>query len=69
MRLASADDSFAPCYTDNYEKLLAQLPKRTSINIPFLENIDSIIASEYDVSKCIASFPNGSGAGADGWAP
>ena len=69
IRLDSSDDSFAPCNTENYEKLLSKYPKRSSINVPSLENVDSFIVSEYDFYKRITSFPNGSGAGPDWLAP
>ena len=67
--LASSDDSFVPCNTENYKKLFSKHLKPSPINVPSLENIDSFIASEYHVYKCITSFPKGSGAGPDDLAP
>ena len=67
--LASSDDSFAPFNTKNYEKLFSKHSKCSSINVPFFENIDSFIASQYNVYKSITHFPTGSGAGPNGLAP
>ena len=67
--LDSSDNSFAPCNTGKYEKLFSKHPTRSSINVPSIENVDSFIASKYDVYERITSFPNGSGAGPDGLAP